>query len=84
MFCAKSFSSLFSSPNFVLIWIASANSKISMIDFLSVGRRRLHEEEGKDNQTNHVHIFGQAQFAGEAAVGRNPCWLFAKPTRGHR
>jgi hypothetical protein len=75
MFRPKSFSSLFSSPNFVLIRIASVNRKISIIDFLSVGRRRLDEEESKENQTNHDHIFGQPHrrmFASEAGVGRNP------------
>jgi hypothetical protein len=77
MFCPKSFSSLFSSPHLVLIWIASVNSKIPIIDFLGVGLRRLDEEESKENQTNHVRIFGQPHrrmFDSEAAVGRNPFW----------
>src|ERR1700687_3658443 len=47
--------SRFGKPNFILGWIASVDSEISIIDLLGVDCRERREKESKQKRTNPVH-----------------------------
>jgi hypothetical protein len=51
--------SRFGKPNFILGWIASVDSEISIIDLFGVDYRKLREKESKQNPTNPVHTQNQ-------------------------
>src|SRR6266481_8757309 len=55
MFRPESPRSRFGKPNFILGWIASVDSEISIIDLLGVDCRKFREKESKQKRTNPVH-----------------------------
>jgi hypothetical protein len=55
MFRPESPRSRFGKPNFILGWIASVESEISIIDLLGVDCRKRREKESKQKRTNPVH-----------------------------
>src|SRR5208283_2901435 len=55
MFRPESPRSRFGKPNFILGWIASVDSEISIIDLLGVDCRKRREKESKQERTNPVH-----------------------------
>jgi hypothetical protein len=55
MFRPESPCSRFGKPNFILGWIASVDSEISIIDLLGVDCRKRREKESKQERTNPVH-----------------------------
>jgi hypothetical protein len=55
MFRPESPRSRFGKPNFILGWIASVDSEISIIDLLGVDCRKRQEKESKQKRTNPVH-----------------------------
>src|SRR5580704_6841324 len=55
MFRPESPRSCFGKPNFILGWIASVDSEISIIDLLGVDCRKSWEKESTQKRTNPVH-----------------------------
>jgi hypothetical protein len=64
MFRPESPGSRFGKPNFILGWIASVDSEISIIDLLGVDCRKRREKESKQKRTNPVHKITPAALGG--------------------
>jgi hypothetical protein len=70
MFRPESPRSRFGNPNFILGWIASVDSEISIIDLLGgVDCRKRREKESKEKRTNPVHINYARGFDNYALIG---------------
>src|SRR5260370_15356739 len=69
MFRPESPRSSVGKPNFMLGWIASVDSDISIIDLLGVDCRKRREKESKQNRTNPVHKIPPAASINYALSG---------------
>src|ERR1700730_1969427 len=69
MFRPESPRSRFGKPNFILGWITSVDSEISIIDLLGVDCRKRREKESKQKRTNPVHKITPAAFDKLCLIG---------------